>query len=58
MLLTKWNAKISPTSAATLSGEKAKPPEPAVMTIVLAAVVTANVQRMQKGAYMAFLEGD
>jgi len=53
MLPTKWNSKTSLTAAVTLSGEKTKPPLPAVMTIVLAAAVAANATRREI-EYIAF----
>ena len=45
MLPTKWNSSVSPTSAVTLSGEKTNPPEPAVITTVLAAAVVARAAK-------------
>jgi len=54
MVPTKWNSNISPTSAVTLSGVKTRPPEPAVMTIVLADTATANEARMVRDECMAF----
>jgi hypothetical protein len=56
MLPTKWNSSVSPTSAVTLSGEKTKPPEPAVMTTVFAAAVAASATMALNEGYI-FLRG-
>jgi len=54
MLPTKWNSSTSFTFAVTVSGEKTKPPEPAVMTIVSATAVAARAAKRLIDACIAF----
>jgi hypothetical protein len=56
MLPTKWNSSTSPTAAVTVSGEKANPPVPAVMTMVFATTVAARPARKPIDAYIVVFE--
>jgi hypothetical protein len=56
MLPTKWNSSTSPTFAVTLSGLNTNPPDPAMITIVVASAVAAMAARMPIDLYIVFVE--